>query len=132
MFSIRGAITVEEDTENDIITSTEELLKKIIKANAVDLENIVSIVFSSTTDLKSAYPAKAARQIGILNAGLLCLQEMQVNGSMNKCIRVLMHLNGEASQKNAKHIFLREAVKLRPDLKQDFDEKYWIYIDRKW
>ena len=122
MFSIRGAITVEKDNESDIISSTEELLKKIIKINAIHSEDIVSIIFSCTTDLQSAYPAKAARQLGILNAGLLCLQEMQVNGSMNKCIRVLMHINGELSQKNAKHVFLREAVKLRPDLKQDFDE----------
>jgi chorismate mutase len=124
MFSIRGAITVDSDNEKDIVSSTDELLKKMIKINTVNIDDIVSIVFSCTTDLKSAYPAKAARQMGILNAGLLCLQEMQVNGSMNKCIRVLMHINSETSQNNAKHIFLREAVKLRPDLKQDFDEKY--------
>jgi chorismate mutase len=124
MFSIRGAITVEKDTENDIISSADELLKKMMKANSIDIDEIVSIVFSCTNDLKAAYPAKAARQLGILNAGLLCLQEMQVNGSMDKCIRVLMHINGEISQKNVKHIFLRDAVKLRPDLKQDFDEKY--------
>jgi chorismate mutase len=124
MFSVRGAITVEIDSANEILESTKELLERIIVANSIKIEEIISIIFSCTRDIKSTYPAEAARNIGILSAGLLCLQEMYVEKSMEKCIRILMLVNGERSQKSINHIFLREAIKLRPDIMQDFDKIY--------
>lgn len=124
MFSVRGAITVHNDIAQEIIDSTKELLEKILKYNTITMENIIAITFSTTKDLKCAYPAQAARNMGIVSAGLLCLQEMEVTNSMEKCIRVLMLVNGEVSQKNVKHVFLREAVKLRSDIMQDFDKIY--------
>lgn len=124
MFSIRGAITVKNDSINEIIDSTSELLEKIISYNSIEIKDIISIIFSCTKDIKSAYPAVAARNMGIVYAGLMCLQEMDVEGSMEKCIRILMMVNGEGNQERVRHIFLRDAVKLRPDIMQDFDKIY--------
>ena len=116
MFSVRGAITVEDDSIDEVLFNTKELIKKILEKNSICKDDIISIIFSCTKDIKSTYPAQAARDMGIVHAGLLCLAEMYVEKSMEKCIRILMFVNGEKSQYSVKHVFLKEAVKLRPDI----------------
>lgn len=120
MYSIRGATTVENDNKDEIVKETEILIKTMIEKNNVDIESIISIIFTATKDLKSAYPAEAARKIGIKYAGLLCFQEMFVENSLKKCIRVLMLVNKEKVQREVNHIFLRKAKNLRPDLMKEF------------
>jgi chorismate mutase len=116
MFSVRGATTIFDDNKEEILHATRELLSEIIEKNLIDKEEIVSIIFSSTKDIKSLYPAQAARDLGIIYAGLMCLQEMYVDGSLEKCIRILLMANGDRSQREVKHIYLKEAKSLRPDL----------------
>lgn len=116
---IRGAITVEQNTKEDILNSTEELIKKIIELNKLNIEDIVSILFTSTIDLNEAYPAVAARNIGITNASLMCVQEMYVKNSLNMCIRLMIQIQSELSQKDLKHVYLKKASILRQDLKQE-------------
>ena len=116
MISIRGAITVENNTEDDITQATIELIHEIIKANKIDFEKVISIMFSATRDLTAVYPAKAARKIGINNAALMCSQEMYVENSLEKCIRVCMFYDENKEQKDVKHIYMKKAVVLRPDL----------------
>lgn len=120
MYSVRGAATIDLDTREEIDKATRELLEKIIIENKIEIESIISIFFSSTKDIRSAYPAKSARDMGIVEAGLFCLQEMDVEGSLTKCIRVLMHVNENKKQSAAKHVYLGNAVNLRPDLKKEF------------
>lgn len=120
MFAVRGATTVECDNKEEILSSTTELIEKMLKNNNINIEDIVSVIFTCTRDIKSSYPSVAARNLGIIHAGLLCFQEMYVEGSMEKCIRILMHVNGEKKQREVKHIFLNRAVSLRPDLMQGF------------
>ncbi|EYE88392.1 chorismate mutase [Fervidicella metallireducens AeB] len=120
MYSVRGAITVENDTKEEILNATEELLKHILDFNKIEIKDIISVIFSCTKDLKSVYPAEAARKMGILHASLLCLQEMFVEGSMEKCIRILMFVNENKVQSEVQHVFLKEAKKLRPDLMKEF------------
>lgn len=120
MYSIRGATTVDNDTKNEINASVKELISTIIKENGVLIDDIVSIIFTCTIDLKSVYPAEAVREMGIKHAGLLCLQEMNVEDSLKRCIRVLILVNGDRVQKEIKHVYLRKAVNLRRDLLQDF------------
>lgn len=120
MFSIRGAITIEEDSRKEILEASDELLREIIRRNEIVTEDIISVIFSSTRDVSSAYPAEAARAIGINHAGLMCLQEMHVEGSLDKCIRVLTLVRGDRMQDEAKHVYLRKASSLRPDLMQEF------------
>jgi len=117
MVSIRGAIVIEENSKDCIINRTRELLNKIIEGNNINIEEITSILFSATKDITAAYPAIAARDLGIVNAGLLCFQEMYVENSLKMCIRILMNVDNTKKQKDVKHIYLNGAEILRPDLK---------------
>ncbi len=116
--SIRGAVTVEADDKELIYEATAEMMKEIIGANHVKTEDIVSIVFTATNDITKAYPAVAVRNMGITGAALMCLQEMYVEGSLRKCIRVMVTVEGDYDRKDLKHAYLRGAQVLRPDLKR--------------
>jgi monofunctional chorismate mutase len=116
MISIRGAIVAEHNTRETILLRTKELLEEIIKTNTLELEDIVSIIFTTTKDLTAVYPAVAAREIGVVETSLLCVQEMYVENSMEMCVRVLLHVNSNKKQKEAKHIYLNGAESLRPDI----------------
>lgn len=116
MISIRGAITVQENTKDEILEGTKVLLLSILESNNLKTEDIISIYFTGTKDLTAVYPAVAARDIGLTECSLICAQEMYIEGSLEKCIRVLLHVNSEDCQKDAKHVYLREAKILRPDI----------------
>ena len=115
MRAIRGAIS-SENTQADILENTRNLLKEIMRQNALNIENIVSITFTCTKDLNAAYPAAAARELGITRAALMCVQEMDVAGSMAGVIRLCVFAEMEAAQADVVHVYLKEAAKLRPDL----------------
>ena len=121
MISIRGANTVDENSKEAILESSRELLQQIIQRNALDTSQIVSIFFTATKDLTKVYPAVAARELGLTNCSLICCQEMYVEESLEKCIRVLFHVETNKSQDEAQHIYLNDAVKLRPDIAQTFN-----------
>jgi len=110
---IRGATTVERNSKEEILAATKELLSQMISANEVKIEEIASVIFSITKDLNAEFPAAAARELGWNNTPLLCTNEIDVPASLPRCIRVLMHVNTEKSQKEIKHIYLKEAQKLR-------------------
>lgn len=114
--ALRGAITVEANDSEQIIAETGTLLRKIVEENNLDIEDIISVIFSMTDDLDAAFPAVAARQLGWNSAALMCTREINVPGSLKMCIRVMMHINSEKKNNELRHIFLKEAVKLRPDL----------------
>lgn len=114
--AIRGATTVEKNNSEDIIKNTIRLLTEVEKRNNLDKEQVISILFSSTRDLDSEYPAKAARKIGYINAGLMCYNEMEVVGSLEKCIRVMVLYNSNIGQNKIEHVYLKKAKNLRPDI----------------
>lgn len=114
--AIRGAITVEKNDANDIINESRSLLNEIIMRNEVNQEDIASIIFTVTKDLNAAFPAVAARQIGLTDISLMCMQEIEVPGSLEKCIRILVHFNSDKTNKEIKHVYLGGAKILRPDL----------------
>ena len=114
---IRGAITVEHDEPSLIHQATQELLQAIVKANDIDdLNLITSIFFTTTPDLISSFPAEAARALGMDFVPLMCGQEMAVQNSLPRTIRVMVHVHTPKAQAEVKHIYLREAERLRPDL----------------
>ena len=115
LYAIRGATTVEENTPQQILERTTTLLESIIKKNGIDYKDIVSIIFTGTKDLDAQYPAVAARKMGMVDIPLFCCQEMYVKGSLEKCIRVLMHIQ-VPEPKEVKHVYLEKAKVLRPDL----------------
>ena len=114
---IRGATTVPVDIKEEVLSATQELLDAILRANpSLNADDIASAIFTTTADVTSAYPALAARQIGWDFVPMLCACEIPVPGSLPMCIRVLIHWNTEKEQKDIKHIYLRGAKTLRPDL----------------
>jgi chorismate mutase len=119
----RGAVTVLENSRQEIMTATEQLLTMMTGENEINGEDIVSIIFSMTADLDAVFPAEAARKLGWSLVPLMCTAEIPVAGAMEKCIRVLMHAYTKKSQSEARHIYLREAARLRPDLIRAVPEK---------
>lgn len=116
MVSIRGAITVDENSRNSILNSTKELIRTIEKYNHLTHEDVVSIIFSCTDDLDKIAPARAARELGYVNASLMNFNEMKVENGLEKCIRVMLLCNLDCHQNEIKHVYLRKAKILRPDL----------------
>lgn len=112
---IRGATTVDANTKQSIYASTKELLHEIIKANGVGNDDITSIIFTVTDDLNAAFPAKAAREMGLSNTPLLCSREINVPDSLQSCLRILILFNTDKKPDDIKHIYLKGAVVLRAD-----------------
>lgn len=128
---VRGAITVESNTRDEILTAARQLVAVMIRLNEIQPENVASAIFSTTRDLNAEFPALAARQLGWLDVPLLCTHEMEVPDALPLCIRVLINWNTAKTQSEITHVYMRDAVKLRPDLSKlppvDFDElEAWI------
>jgi len=114
---IRGATTVERDEPELILDATRELLEVMLRENGIaDFEPIAAIFFTTTPDLTSTFPAEAARALGMNMVPLLCNQEIPVPNRLPRAVRVMMQVNTQKKQAEMRHIYLREAVKLRPDL----------------
>lgn len=114
---IRGATTVVADQPELILQATRELLEGILDANfEMEPGDVASAIFTVTDDLRSTFPAQAARQMGWEMVPMLCAREIPVPDSLPRVIRVLVHWNTDIPQSDIKHVYLRDAVKLRPDL----------------
>ncbi|HEX6482830.1 MAG TPA: chorismate mutase [Ktedonobacteraceae bacterium] len=109
---IRGATTVERNMREDMLQATAELLQLLVQQNNLQVAAIASAIFTVTEDLDAAFPAAAARQLGWDEVALLCLREIPVPGSLQKCIRVLLHVNTTRSASEIQHVYLREAIHL--------------------
>ena len=114
---VRGAVVAEQDQPEVILSAVRELLQAIIDANPqMEACDLASAWFTATDDLKSIYPARAARQIGWTQVPLMCSQEIPVPGGLEHCIRVLLHWNTSLPQSAVRHVYLGAAASLRPDL----------------
>lgn len=114
---IRGATCVEQDVAQEIHDATRELLEALLQANQIsEFDDVVSAIFTTTPDLTSTFPAEAARSLGMNFVPLLCASEIPVAHAMPRCIRILLHVNTDRSQREMQHVYLGEARKLRPDV----------------
>ncbi|ANU10670.1 chorismate mutase [Planococcus antarcticus DSM 14505] len=114
---VRGAITVSVDQPDEILKETKRLVLEMARENKIEPDHVASVIISTTTDISSAFPAKAVRTIEEWTyVPVMCTHEMDVPGSMPLCIRVMMHVNTEQCQQEIHHVYLNEAMKLRPDL----------------
>ena len=117
MRGVRGATTVDDDQAEEMLAATQELLEAMLAANpGMHTEDIASVIFTLTNDLSSGFPALAARRMGWDSVPMMCAREIPVPGSLPCCIRVLLHWNTDVPQSGIHHIYLRQAVRLRPDL----------------
>ncbi|MFL0268310.1 chorismate mutase [Candidatus Clostridium radicumherbarum] len=116
MIAIRGATTINEDNIDEVREAAIELFNEIIKENDIETKDIISIIFSCTGDIKSTYPGKYIREHFELNkVAIMHFNEMDVNNSLKKCIRVMLHVNIDKN-KEIKYIYLNNAKILRQDL----------------
>ena len=118
---VRGATTVEHNSRRAIMDGTLELLQAMIETNGIAEDDVASILFTATPGLDAAYPAAAARQLGWTRTALMGFQEAQVIDGLQHCVRVLIHWNTDKSIDEIQHVFLRDAVQLRPDLAPEIE-----------
>jgi chorismate mutase len=112
----RGAIVVPEDAPDPLHRATEKLLASLVERNRVSHDDLISILFTVTDDLRSAFPAEAARRMGMGDIPLLCAREIPVAGSMPSVVRVLMHFHTDLGLRDIVHVYLDGAERLRDDL----------------
>ena len=115
---VRGAITVEINEETEIHTATEKLFNEMIASNDIVAEEVASVFLSVTDDINAAFPAKVIRLQENWNyVPVMCMKEIAVPNSLEKCIRIMIHWNTDLPQDRVQHIYLEKAIQLRPDLK---------------
>jgi chorismate mutase len=113
---VRGATTVAHNDREEILQATRELVALMVRQNGISKQDVAAATFTTTIDLDAEFPALAARQLGWGDVPLLCGHEIHVPGSLEKCIRLLVLWNTEKSQGEIQHVYIRGAVRLRPDL----------------
>lgn len=114
--ALRGATTVPEDTAAAVEGAVVELLGEMFERNGIAHDDLISILFTATDELHSTFPATAARTFGLGDVPLICARELNIHGSVERCVRVMMHLTTSRSRAQLRHVYLREAASLRDDL----------------
>jgi chorismate mutase len=119
MLAIRGATTIDADDPEQVDERTQEMMALLMKRNALVPDDLVSILFSVTKDVRSRNPATATRAMGIVDVPLLGVQEADMQGALPLCIRVMLHVQLDRDRSELRHVFLHGAKVLRPDLVDD-------------
>jgi chorismate mutase len=114
--ALRGATTLVEDERDHLIARTQELIHEVFARNDLREEDLISIVFTATSDVHSAFPAEAAREAGITHVPLLCARELEIDGGIERCIRILVHAYTSRGATELRHVYLHDARQLRTDL----------------
>lgn len=114
--AVRGATQIERDDRDELLEATTELLTTVLERNGLMPDDLISVVFTATPDLRSEFPAYAARQMGITDVPLLCASEIDVPGAMPRVLRLLAHVETDRPRADVRHVYLRGAAALRTDL----------------
>jgi chorismate mutase len=112
---VRGAITCDDNTREEILAATREMLLEVVQRNGIALQDVASVLFTTSPDLTAEFPAVAARELGWYHVAMMCGHEMAVPQALERCVRVLVHWNTDKSPEEILHVYLRGAAKLRPD-----------------
>lgn len=121
--ALRGAITVDGDEATEIKGRVAQLLSTLFERNELAADDLISILFTATEDLRSVAPAAGAREFGLTDVPLLCATEMPVDGSLQRCVRLLLHIETDRPRSELRHVFLRGATALRPELAEPGDDQ---------
>ena len=116
--AVRGAIQIDGNERDAILDGTSELVREVLHRNAIEPDDLISIVFTATPDLTAEFPAYAARLMGLTDVPLLCTTEIDVPGAMPRVLRLLAHVESSLSRSDVRHVYLRGATALRTDLPQ--------------
>jgi len=128
---VRGATTADSNSRDDILKATRQLLALMVRQNGIEQDDVGSALFSTTVDLNAEFPALAARQLGWIDIALMCTHELDVPGSLERCIRILLHWNTSKPASELVHVYIKGAARLRPDISRlppvNWDElEAWI------
>jgi chorismate mutase len=116
--AVRGAIQVDADERDQVLEATTELLTAVLERNQLSTDDLISVIFTVTPDIRSEFPAYAAREMGITDVPLLCAREIDVPGAMPRVLRLLAHVDTPLARADVRHAYLRGAAGLRTDLHQ--------------
>ncbi|MEI2818983.1 MAG: chorismate mutase [Marmoricola sp.] len=114
--AVRGATQLEADTKDQMLDRVSELVTEVLHANALTVDDFISVVFTATADLHAEFPAYAARQLGFDDVPLLCARELEIEGSMPRVVRLLAHVESDLARNEVTHVYLHGAAALRRDL----------------
>jgi chorismate mutase len=114
--ALRGATTLDRDERDHVIERTAEMVLTLLERNGLTEDDLVSMVFTATADVTSVFPAEAAREVGITHVPLLCALEIDVEGAIPRCVRVLVHAHTSRARDDLRHVYLHGARQLRTDL----------------
>ncbi|MFB9378847.1 chorismate mutase [Kineococcus gynurae] len=116
--AVRGAVQIDVDEREEILSATRELVTEVISRNGLHLDDFISVIFTSTADLSAEFPAVAARELGMGDVPLMCARELEIAGSMPRVIRLMAHVETGLARAEVQHVYLRGAVALRRDIAQ--------------
>lgn len=116
--AVRGAVQVDSNDRDQILAATSELITAVLERNSLTPEDLISAIFTATSDLTAEFPAYAARQLGITDVPLLCAREIEVPGAMPRVLRILLHCETDLPRSALRHVYLGGAAALRTDLPQ--------------
>jgi chorismate mutase len=116
MRAVRGATQLEEDTREHMLERVAEMVTGVMEANQLDVDDVISIIFTATSDLVSEFPAYAARQLGFSDVPLICARELEIDGSMPRVVRLMAHVETDLARSEVTHVYLHGAAGLRRDL----------------
>lgn len=114
--AVRGATQLEADERDHLLSRVEEMVRGVMEANELTLDDFISILFTSTSDLNSEFPAYAARKLGFHDVPLMCARELEIEGSMPRVIRMMAHVDTHLTRAEVTHVYLHGAAALRRDL----------------
>lgn len=114
--AVRGATQVDADDRDQVLAATTELVAEVLRRNDLSSDDLISVLFTATPDLRSEFPAYAARQMGITDVPLMCAAEIDVPGAMPRVLRLLAHVETDLPRADVRHVYLRGAKALRTDL----------------
>ena len=114
--AVRGATQLEADEREHLLERVTEMVRGVMEANALDVDDFVSIIFTATSDLHAEFPAYAARQLGFHDVPLICARELEIAGSMPRVVRMMAHVDTDRSRQQITHVYLHGAAALRRDL----------------
>lgn len=114
--AVRGATTLRCDERDELVSRTQQLMRELLRRNELATDDLISILFTATDDIRCAFPAEAAREAGITHVPLMCARELAIDGGMQRCIRVMVHAYTRRTGDELRHVYLHGARQLRTDL----------------
>ncbi len=114
--AIRGATQLEEDVRDPMLERVAEMVTDVMEANGLEVDDFISVIFTATSDLVSEFPAYAARRLGFGEIPLICARELEIDGSMPRCVRMMAHVETDLPRADITHVYLHGAAALRSDL----------------